>query len=105
LLVRPGAEADGGAGEQLGLGGHLRMHLKPQDDFPGAGAAFDQFGFSHGRYLGRRAFGMKRFRKPSPAGRGRGPSAQPTGGSGVSAPASFAWALIASRTVGSASIT
>ena len=36
------AEFGGGAGEQLRLGGDLRVHLHADDDFPVAGCAFDQ---------------------------------------------------------------
>ena len=49
LLVRPRSEADGGAGEQLGVRGDLGVHLQAEDDFPRAGAALDQFGgLAHG---------------------------------------------------------
>ena len=44
LLVRPRAEADGRAREQLGLRRHLGVDLQPHDDFPRAGAALDEFG-------------------------------------------------------------
>ena len=41
LLVRSRAEADGGAGKQLGLRRHLGVDFQAHDDFPIAGAAFD----------------------------------------------------------------
>ena len=49
LRVRLGAEFRGGAGEQLGLGDHLGVDFQADDDFPGAGAPFDQCAvvFSH----------------------------------------------------------
>ena len=52
LLVRAGAETHGGAAEQLGVGGDLGVNLKAQNDFPGAGAAFDQFGSGVGHDAG-----------------------------------------------------
>ncbi len=48
LLVRPRAEAHRRAGEQLRLRGDLGVHLQPDDDLPGAGAPFDQFGICRG---------------------------------------------------------
>ena len=42
MLVRPRAECGGRAGEQLGVGSHLRVHFQADDDFPVAGGAGDQ---------------------------------------------------------------
>src|SRR5690606_11611407 len=51
LLVRPGAEADRCAREQLGVRGHLGVDLQTHDDFPSARAALDQFGvLSHAHH-------------------------------------------------------
>ena len=53
LLVRGRTEADACAGEQLGLGGDLRMDLEAKDKFPLAGAAGDAVGGAvcHGSVL------------------------------------------------------
>ena len=42
LLVRTRAKTDSGAREQLGLRRHLGVDFQPHDDFPVAGATFDQ---------------------------------------------------------------
>ena len=42
LAVGRGAEGGGGAGEQLGLAGHLGMHLEPDDHLPITGLALYQ---------------------------------------------------------------
>src|SRR5262249_22622446 len=42
LRVRLGSERGGGTGEQLRIGDDLRVHLQTKNDFPAAGAAFDE---------------------------------------------------------------
>ncbi len=80
LGVRRGAEARGGAAEQLRLGGHLGVDLEPDDDLPVAGGAADGVrGVGHRRLIASRGRGRRAFSAAAgprrPGGRGRAAAA------------------------------
>ena len=66
--VRLAAEGRGGAGEQLGVRGHLRVDFEADDDLPVARRALDQLRvrFAHGRLLGSEAFSTSTRRDNQP---------------------------------------
>ena len=70
-------KADGCAGEELGLGGHLGVDLKSQDDFPRPGPALDQFGcFAHAPCLDRASSLRKPLALPASLSSTSGPRAR-----------------------------